>query len=66
MRHGARTVVIALAWAGVAIGVILLGLGIALRATGILGEVLVGVGALGVVYGGLTLLEAWWTGRSSR
>jgi hypothetical protein len=45
------------------LGLLLLILGVALRRTGIMGEVFLVLGGYAVIQGALLLLEVWWRGR---
>ncbi len=65
MRHIAAGVLRTLGWVAIVLGLFLLGLGIALRETGILGEVLLILGGLGVLHGAFALVDAWWNTRGS-
>ena len=65
MSRTAARAVRTLGWMAIAFGLILLVLGIALREAGILGEVFLILGGLGVLQGTFALVDAWVRTRGS-
>jgi hypothetical protein len=63
MTVGAGAAKQAVGWLALLVGVMVLVVGIALRETGMMGQIFLGLGAYGILNGVLFLAEAWWMGR---